>query len=180
MTVQVRRQRKLSRNLLIVPDAQDFVDCIRFPFQDGTTVRNSQRIDISDSQEAQIFDIGRKAAVGKILDYRAIVLTNTMPSGLKTSKLYIRWPELDLDMRIFDADTGPHSTTPFYHMTIKFDNVATPTYHSDIRGEPAVDHTKIASFKTALQLKSSLVATFPIGMKHNLPSPPSGIQPASI
>lgn len=84
------------------------------------------------------------------------------------------WPEVDLDVRIFDS--RPYSQAlPEYRMQVDIKNVATPTYHSDVRGEPAADYGRVAHFNRALQVKANLAMTFEInGMNHGLPSPPPG------
>ncbi|KAF2175794.1 hypothetical protein K469DRAFT_54551 [Zopfia rhizophila CBS 207.26] len=151
-------------------DAQRFIDCVRFPHEDGITVRNGQNVEVSESEEVQIYDIGRKATIGKILDYRIAVVTRR-ENAVSYSKLIIRWPELDLDIQILERFAKVRD----YLMQVKLDNVVTPTYHSSVRGEPAVDYNKVARFKTAHQLKSSLMVTFPIGRGQGLPVPPSGM-----
>ena len=155
-------------------DAVLFVDCVRFPYEDSVRIRNSLRVQISKTEEAQLYDVGRKATFGKILDYRIMVVTSYSSTNSFSSKLYIRWPDLDLDMRIYDAETDPRSTTPSLCMAVKLDNIATPTYHSDVREQPAVDHAKIARFKTALQLRSSAALTFTVELRRSLLRPPEG------
>lgn len=151
-------------------DARQFIDVARLPYEDGTTISHGRRIDVSECSEVHTFDIGRPG----IRNYRVATLT-TVTADIGTSKLFVLWPEVDLDIRIHDSQTDRYSDVPDYQMTIDIKNVATPTYHSDIRDEPAADHEKVATLSKALQLKTNLVVTFPIGVKLGLPIPPPGM-----
>ncbi|KAF2265059.1 kinase-like protein [Lojkania enalia] len=151
-------------------DAQIFIDSVRLPYQDGVTVRHRRRTEVSASQEVEVFDIGRTG----VRNYRVAVLTTDFNSR-NYSKLFIQWPELDLDIRIRDAEVNRFANSPDFWMMLDLHNVSTPTYHSDVRGEPAVDEDKVARFSKALQLKTSLAVAIPMGMKHGLPAPPSRV-----
>ncbi|KAF2014557.1 hypothetical protein BU24DRAFT_451566 [Aaosphaeria arxii CBS 175.79] len=156
--------------ILRFQDAQQayaFIDTVRLPYEDGVKIRTRRKVDISEMQELHTFDLGRQG----IQEYRAAVLT-TVQDSFADSKLFIQWPEVDLDIRVHDDhDQYVHA----YQMVVRFNNVATPTYHSDIRGEPAVDYSRTASFSAARQLKTSFAATFPLGTRHSLPVPPVGM-----
>ncbi|KAF2797481.1 hypothetical protein K505DRAFT_139611 [Melanomma pulvis-pyrius CBS 109.77] len=147
-----------------ISDAQRFIDTVRLPYEEGITVSRGLRIDVSDSTEVQIFDIGRQG----VRNYRVAILAN-VKNTIVTSKLFIQWPELDLNIQI------QRSTADDYQMIVECKNVSTPTYHSDVRGEPAVDYRKIARFNKALQLKTGFTVAFPIGMALELPMPPPAV-----
>jgi hypothetical protein len=151
-----------------IGDARQFIDIVRLPYEDGFTISRGQAVSISDSSKVNIFDVGRPG----ICNYRVATLTN-MSSFVGTSKMYIHWPEIDIDMRITESRASS-STTLDYQMKVEIKNLATPTYHSDTRGEPAADYDKIARFSKALKLKASMLVTFPIGVHHGLPTPPPG------
>ncbi|KAF2807287.1 uncharacterized protein BDZ99DRAFT_77748 [Mytilinidion resinicola] len=156
-------------------DASKLISRLRFPIEDGVIVRSGVDVEISPSQEARIYDVGRKIAASRILDYRIAIITTHTPSGFDTSKLYIRYKDLDLDLRGCDAEGDPRAPSRDYQMSLTIANIATPTYHSDVRGEPAVDHDKVGRFKQALQLKTSLNVAFPLGPMPTLPYPTTGI-----
>jgi serine/threonine protein kinase len=150
-------------------DAQKFIDTVRLPYEDGETITNTRRIDVSDNTELNIFDVGRPG----VRNYRAATLTFVNDS-LATSKLYIQWPEVDLDIHVRDSFDARSAATTGYEMIVEMKNVTTPTYHSDTRGEPAADDERVARFSAARQLKTSLAVAFQIGVKHGLPKPPDG------
>ncbi|KAJ4299819.1 hypothetical protein N0V90_005065 [Kalmusia sp. IMI 367209] len=151
-------------------DAHHFIDVVRMPYADGETVSSARQIDVSNNTELNIFDVGRPG----VRNYRVATLTFAKES-LMTSKLFIQWPEVDLDIRIRDSYDDRSAETPGYEMVVEMKNVNTPTYHSDTRGEPAADYDKIAHFSEARQLKTSLAVAFQIGVKHGLPRPPNGV-----
>ncbi|KAL1597696.1 hypothetical protein SLS60_008182 [Paraconiothyrium brasiliense] len=151
-------------------DAQRFIDTVRLPYEDGETVRNGRQVDVSDNTELNIFDVGRPG----VRNYRAVTLT-FVNNSLATSKLYIQWPEADLDIHIRDSFDARSAASTGYEMVVEVKNVTTPTYHSDTRGEPAADYDRVASFSEARQLKTSLAVAFQIGIKHGLPRPPDGV-----
>lgn len=151
-------------------DAQKFTDIVRLPYEDGEIIHSGRRIDVSDNTELNMFDVGRSG----VRNYRAATLT-FVKNSLATSKLFIQWPEADLDIRIRDSFDARSAATPGYEMVVEMRNVTTPTYQSDIRGEPAEDYDKVARFSEARQLKSSLAVAFQIGMRHGLPKPPEGM-----
>jgi serine/threonine protein kinase len=153
-----------------INDAQQFIDVIRLPYDDGVTVSRGQKFDVADNSEINSFNVGRPG----VCNYRVASLTTVSTTIVATSKLYIIWPEVDIDMRINTAQSSGSTTTPNYQMAIDIKNVATPTYHSDSRGEPAADFDRVAIFNKALQLKSSMNVTFSIGAHHSLPTPPFG------
>lgn len=152
-----------------IEDAHQFVDIARLPYEDGVIVSHGRRIDVTETSEVNIFDIGRKG----VRNYRVAALTTVFPT-VATSKLFIQWPEVDLDIRIQDSQLNRSATAPDYQMTVEMKNVSTPTYQSDVQGEPAADYDRVARFSRARQLKTNLVVKFPIGMKHSLPTPPPG------
>ena len=153
----------LSLQFRDTSDVQRFVDTARLPYEDGITVSRGRRIEASQSSQVNIFDIGRRY----VRNYRVAVVT-TVDNQSSTSKLFIQWPEMDLNIQI--QPTGVTSNE--YQMTVECSNVSTPTYHSDVRGEPAVDYRKIARFNKALQLKAEFAIVFPIGVARGLPVPP--------
>ncbi|KAH7112932.1 kinase-like domain-containing protein [Dendryphion nanum] len=145
-------------------EAQHFMDVVRLPYEDGITVRQGRKVDVSDTQELHTFEVGRRG----IRNYRVATLT-TLENSFANSKLFVQWPELDIDIHI-----PRYPTTTGYQLIVQLNNVSTPTYHSDIRGEPSVDHKKIGRFQKAHLLKSSFMATFSLGMQPQLPIPPFG------
>ncbi|KAJ4352207.1 uncharacterized protein N0V89_007554 [Didymosphaeria variabile] len=151
-------------------DARRFVDIVRLPYEDGETISNGRQIDVSENTELNIFDVGRPG----VRNYRAATLT-FVNNSLATSKLYIQWPEADLDIHIRDSFDARSAASTGYEMVVEVKNVATPTYHSDTRGEPAADYDRVARFNEARQLKTSLAVAFQIGLKHGLPRPPDGV-----
>ncbi|KAF2202977.1 hypothetical protein GQ43DRAFT_470393 [Delitschia confertaspora ATCC 74209] len=154
-------------------DAQRFVDCVRFPAQNGVTVRNERKIDLSEIQEVRVYDVGRRSREGKMLDYPIFVVTNRTKSNTQSSKLYIQWSEIDLKMDIKDLSyDSAQSDDCSLELTIK--KIATPTYLSDVRGAPSQDFAEVAQFKEAHQEKSSLIFKFPMEMKSSLTHPPIG------
>ncbi|KAF2437571.1 hypothetical protein P171DRAFT_491913 [Karstenula rhodostoma CBS 690.94] len=153
------------------PDqAQKFIDIVRLPYEDGETITNAHRIDVSDNTELNIFDVGRPG----VRNYRAATLT-IVNESLATSKLYIQWPEADLDIHVRDSFDARSAATTGYEMVVEMKNVTTPTYHSDTRGEPAADYERVARFSKAHQLKTSLAVAFQIGIRHGLPRPPDDV-----
>lgn len=146
-------------------EAQQFLDVVRLPYEDGISVKHGRKVDISGSQEFHTFDIGRRG----IKNYRVATLT-TLENSFANSKLFVQWPELDIDIHI-----PRYPTTTGYQMVVQINNVSTPTYHSDIRGEPAVDYNKVGRFHKAHLLKTSFRATFSLGMQPQLPMPPFGV-----
>lgn len=151
-------------------EAQKFIDIVRLPYEDGETIANARRIDVSDNTELNIFDVGRPG----VRNYRAATLTIANDS-IATSKLYIQWPEADLDIRIRDSLDARPAAAAGYEMVVEMKNVATPTYHSDSRGEPAADYERVARFSEARQIKASLAVAFQIGVRHGLPRPPDSM-----
>jgi serine/threonine protein kinase len=149
--------------------AQKFVDIVRLPYEDEETITNVRRINVSDSTELNIFHIGRPG----VRNYRAATLTFVNDSWA-TSKLYIQWPEVDLDIHVRDSFDARSAATTGYEMVVEMKNVTTPTYHSDTRGEPAANDERVARFSSACLLKTSLAVAFQIGVEHGLPTPPDG------
>jgi hypothetical protein len=142
-------------------DAQRYIDTIRLPYEDGVTVSHGRTINASPSSEVQVFDVGKRGT----RNYRVAVLTN-IEASLVTSKLFIQWPDLDLSIHV--NPSPPEGC----QMIVEFKNVSTPTYYSDVRDEPAVDHKKTGRFNKALKIKCGFSVTFPIAMGDGVPIPP--------
>ncbi|KAL5426249.1 hypothetical protein PMIN05_011727 [Paraphaeosphaeria minitans] len=151
-------------------EAQKFIDVVRLPWEDGESIANRRSIDVADNTELTIFDIGRRG----VRNYRAATLT-VVADALATSKLYVQWPEADLDIHIRDSFDARSAAATGYEMVVEMKNVSTPTYHSDMRGEPAADYERVARFGEARQVKTSLKVAFGIGVRHGLPRPPQGV-----
>lgn len=149
-------------------NAQRYIDTLRLPYEDGAIVSHGRTIDASPSSEVQVFDVRKRG----VRNYRIAVVTNNKAS-LVTSKLFIQWPDLDLSIHV---DSFPPAG---YQMTVELQNVSTPTYYSDVRGEPAVDHKKTGRFYKAFKIKAGFAVTFPIDMGHGVPVPPPGIHALS-
>lgn len=151
-------------------DVEQFLDVIRLPFEDGITVKNKREVKISQSEALHILDIGRRG----VRNYRAATLTRWNDT-LARSKLYIQWPELDLDIHILKVSQS--KAMEEYQLCVQLHNVSTPTYHSDVRELPAPQHDRVARFSEALIIKDSFAATFHIPAEHNWPAPPQGMLP---
>lgn len=149
-------------------EAQQFIDAVRLPYEDGVTVSRCQRVGIPDGSEISTFDVGRPG----FRSYRVATLTTVSPT-ISTSKTYVVWPEVDIDMR-FSASCSARSRDTDYEITVVVNNVTTPSYQSDSCGEPALDDEKIARFHKALQMKASMHTTFPIGPGDRPSTPPNG------
>lgn len=156
-------------------EAQAFIDIVKLPYEDGETISNAHRIDVSGNTELNIFDVGRPG----VPNYRAATLT-VVNDALATSKLYIQWPEVDLDIHIRESFDARLASTPGYEMVVEVKNVTTPTYYSDTREEPAADYERFALFSEAWQLKTSLAVAFQLGVVHGLPRPPDGTFTVSV
>jgi serine/threonine protein kinase len=154
-------------------DARRFLDCVRFPTQNDITVRNGRKVEVSEAQEAHIYDICRQEKNFKKTDYRTVVITNR-DNPFSSSKLHILWPHLDIELQVVDH-SNHWNNPPDYHMVLKIDNLTTPTYYSDLREQPAEDPGKIGKFKTAHQIPSSFTLSFPLGATHSLPDPQPGV-----
>ena len=139
-------------------DAQRYIDTLRLPYEDSATVSHSRTINASPSSEVQVFDVGKRG----VRNYRVAVLTSNQDS-LITSKLFIQWPDLDLSIYVNTSPPEGHQ------MIVEFKNVSTPTYYSDVRGEPAVDHKKTGRFNKALKIKCGFAVTFPIAIGDGVP-----------
>jgi len=150
--------------------AECFIDIIRLPYEDRVSITGGRKVDVSQTSEVNIFNIGDPDHPS----YRVASLT-TIQRSLANSTLFIQWPEADLDMRITEARPVPLATEPEYDMIVEMKNMATPTYISDTLGEPAADYKKVARFSKVRTLKSRLTVVFPLGNKHGLPSPPLGM-----
>ncbi|KAF2634056.1 kinase-like protein [Massarina eburnea CBS 473.64] len=150
-----------------VAEAEQFIDTIRFPYEDGALVTHGRNVKLSNFSEINIFDVGRPG----VRNYRAATIT-TASSTIATSKLFIQWPELDLVMQK-NVTNDPNA--PF-HMAVEVRNLTTPTYHSNVRGEPAADYNKVAWFKRAMQLKATMAIDLPVkdDVAQQFPKPPSG------
>lgn len=151
-------------------DALKFVDAVRLPYEDDENVRNCRGIDISDHTMLNIYDVGRDIPL-----YRAAVLTVLQDSWI-TSKIFIQWPEADPHIRLRDSFDARSAATPGFEMVVEMNNMSTPTYLSDLRGEPAADYDKVAYFSEAHNNKASLAVAFQIGLQHGLPTPPDGMK----
>ncbi|CAI6302608.1 unnamed protein product [Periconia digitata] len=145
-------------------DAQQFIAAITLPFDDDITVTYTKRIQISDTSEIDIFDVGRPG----VRNYRAATLKNRTFSGTITSKFYVIWPEIDLRIE----NTISHDPNVAYEMEIDINNINTPTYLSDTIGEPAADYDRVAHFSKAHQIKTNMVVRFPVLPNHRFPAPP--------
>lgn len=152
-------------------DAMKFFDVVRLPYEDGETIRSCRQIDVSDYTKLNIYDVGRGS-----IEYQAAMLT-VLQDSLISSKLFIQWPEVDLNISIRDSFDARSAATPGYEMVVEMKNVSTPTYLSDLRGEPAADYDKVARFNIARNVKASLAVAFQIGLQHGLPKPPASMTP---
>jgi serine/threonine protein kinase len=177
-------------------EAVRFVDVIRLPYEDGTTITRDRRVPSSNSSGIDIFDIGRpgvrnyRAAITEVQDLKISELSNdraaenagepsspdfmTISSIGSTSNLFIVWPELDLVMQNHEVHNDTHAQ---YQMVVEMRNVATPTYLSNIIDEPAADNDKVARFHKARPVKATMIVNFPYQahIASRFPEPPSGM-----
>jgi hypothetical protein len=81
-------------------------------------------------------------------------------SSLSTSKfrLFIHWPDVDLDIRILSEYEGAQSA-----MAVRFDQMSTPHYVSDIFNEPWIDKSRTARYKTSELVFGAYSMIFPFG-----------------
>ncbi|KAF2108422.1 kinase-like domain-containing protein [Lophiotrema nucula] len=163
-----------------VEEARRFLNSVRLPYEDGSTVKHGRHFTIEKAteqeQEVQVYDIGRERG---IRNYRAATVTTANPTTkLSHSKLFMIWPEVDLHIQLLRRKRRArlvNNTEPRSTMIVTVGNVSTPIYNSNVRGKPAVDYGKIGRFKTAVKVKSAVSVLFPIENRLALCNPPSEV-----
>lgn len=153
-----------------VEEAQDFIATVTLPYTDNEYITHTKHISASDSTKIDIFDASRP----DVQSYRAIAVKEASTLGLCTSKLYIFWPEIDLQI----ANTYARDPNVAYEMQVELKNINTPTYISDTLGEPAPDDEIKARFSQARQIRTSMTVRFPV-LPHypRFPTPPPCMYP---
>lgn len=71
--------------------------------------------------------------------YRIACVATDKSALYNTFQVFIHWPDLDLDIRIEPSQANKQRS-----MVIRFDQVSTPNYTSNVVNEPWVDESKIA------------------------------------
>jgi hypothetical protein len=81
-------------------------------------------------------------------------------SSLSTSRfqVFIHWPHIDLDIRIISEYEGAQSA-----MAVRFDQISTPHYVSDIVNEPWIDESRTARYKASELVFGAYSMRFPFG-----------------
>ncbi|CAI9629178.1 hypothetical protein GT037_001505 [Alternaria burnsii] len=120
--------------------------CTIFSKLDG--VKEWRMIEIMGQQRLLVVDVRDRNQ--EPIRYRlACLATYELPSR-STFRAFIHWSNLDLDIQIKSGV-----------MVIRFDQVSTPHYYSDINNEPWKDETKIARYTGSALVLSEYSMTFP-------------------
>lgn len=141
-----------------------FLDSICTVYSDADGVKEWRNIEIEGQQRLLVVDIRERDTI----TYRLACLASCSLHSRSTFQVFIHWPTLDLDIQI----QGIRDSTARI-MTVRFEQVSTPNYESNVVNEPWIDKDKVGRFSKSNLVFSSYSMNFPYGT-HTLSSLPGG------
>jgi hypothetical protein len=121
--------------------------CTIYSELDG--VKKWRMVDIVGQQRLQVVE-------NQTIGYRLACLDTYESPFENTFRAFIHWSSLDLDIQIGSDVT-----------VIRFNQVSTPHYYSDINNEPWKDESKIARYSGSALVLSGYSMTFPCGFDNS-------------
>ncbi|KAJ4984610.1 dual specificity mitogen-activated protein kinase kinase 1 [Stagonosporopsis vannaccii] len=138
-------------------------------YSDCDGVKEWRNVEIIDHQRLLAVDVQDQAKVA----YRIACLATYKSALYSTFQVFIHWPDLDLDIRVESSHANSQ-----HSMVIRFDQVSTPNYTSDVANEPWVDKSKVArciasnlvlgTYSMAFPYEPGSASRIPDGVKQTL------------
>lgn len=132
-----------------------FLEDLCTVYNDSDGVKEWRNVEIAGQQKLLTVDVRDQDTIS----YRLACLATHRLSSTSTFEVFIHWPNLDLDICIV-----PEQEEAQRAMIIRFDQVSSPHYTSNIGNEPWVDESKIARYKASSLVFSAYSMTFPFGL----------------